>query len=741
MIKKITMQNCATYAEEQVLDDCQKVNFIYGANGSGKTTISTFIQNLTNPQYKNCSISWEKNSPREVLVYNRTFKEANFHQNTGISGVFTLGAENIHIQEEVEETKKQLEQKESEIDSSLSYRKNEEKALEDETTKISNHIWNNTFQKYKNEYSEVFTGYKASKNALRGKIISEYKKKVGFTGNIEELKERAKLIFSEEKIQYSSVATTFLDNTLEEIYEIEENILWNFSIIGNEDSAVSNLINHFNCSDWVHEGLNYISDSNDVCPFCQKKTINELFRIEIRSFFSKEYEKKISELSDLIQQYTSDCGNLMDDLRSISSLGLNFDILKFDLSSFESTIDSMQAIINNNLSQMKDKHTTPSKTVEIQGLKDKVDVIIKLFDDLNANINEHNNKLARQKEEQEKFTEDFWAYLCDQENDIIKNFLKYQKEKQNRIESHTKYVEEAHSRAEILRKTIYNLEGSYRNTEFTVTEINRTLRAYGFVNFKLKSNDNNTYSIVREDNTLATDTLSEGEQTFISLLYFLQIAKGSLSTTDIDLPKIMILDDPISSLDSTILYIVSALIKDLCLQVRRGIGQIKQIFLLTHNVFFHKEVSFVDGRTRELAEVNYWIIKKSYDKTRITSYGRKNPISTSYELLWHEIRTIDSNTPIITLQNSMRRIIEYYYGMLGSKKDESIIDSFVSIEDKIVCKSLLCWLNDGSHTIPDDIFIDSYTESPIKYKEVFKQIFLNTGHEAHYDMMIADKTV
>ena len=43
MIEKIEIKNTATYINE-VLDNLSKVNFIYGNNGSGKTTVSRIIR-------------------------------------------------------------------------------------------------------------------------------------------------------------------------------------------------------------------------------------------------------------------------------------------------------------------------------------------------------------------------------------------------------------------------------------------------------------------------------------------------------------------------------------------------------------------------------------------------------------------------------------------------------------------------------------------------------------------------
>ena len=273
----------------------------------------------------------------------------------------------------------------------------------------------------------------------------------------------------------------------------------------------------------------------------------------------------------------------------------------------------------------------------------------------------------------------------------------------------------------------------------TVDEINRSLRAYGFTNFRIASSPNkeNCYQIQRLDGTLATTTLSEGEETFITFLYFLQLAKGSVEESKVSAKKVLVLDDPICSLDSTVLYIVSSMVKSLIKEIRNGISDVEQIFILTHNVFFHKEASFVDGRTAELNDVNYWIISKDNNISSIRAFGKINPIKTSYELLWQELKT-NENASLVTTQNIMRRIIENYFSILGKNVDDAIVDSFDTPEDKMICRSLISWINDGSHSIPDDLYIDSYTDSVDRYKCIFREIFIRMHHEAHYKMMMGE---
>ena len=74
--------------------------------------------------------------------------------------------------------------------------------------------------------------------------------------------------------------------------------------------------------------------------------------------------------------------------------------------------------------------------------------------------------------------------------------------------------------------------------------------------------------------------------------------------------------------------------------------------------------------------------------------------------------------------------------MLGKNRDAYIESQFDTAEEQMICKSLFYWINDGSHTITDDLFIDPYTDSIERYMEVFRQIFIKTGNEAHYNMMM-----
>ena len=63
------------------------INFIYGSNGSGKTTISNVISNYT--PFPACRLDWGVAAPLQTLVYNKSFIEENFEQLSELKGILT----------------------------------------------------------------------------------------------------------------------------------------------------------------------------------------------------------------------------------------------------------------------------------------------------------------------------------------------------------------------------------------------------------------------------------------------------------------------------------------------------------------------------------------------------------------------------------------------------------------------------------------------------------------------------
>ena len=125
LIKEIHMRNCATYVERGgSMADCQKINFVYGSNGSGKSTISNYLQSSDDAMFSDCEIKWDSTIHPDIVVYNRRFREQNFSSNSDIAGVFTLGQATIEDIKRLDELKEQRRQRRSQFDrDSESYKK------------------------------------------------------------------------------------------------------------------------------------------------------------------------------------------------------------------------------------------------------------------------------------------------------------------------------------------------------------------------------------------------------------------------------------------------------------------------------------------------------------------------------------------------------------------------------------------------------------------------------------------
>ena len=65
------MNNVASYKSPAILETDKKVNLIYGLNGTGKTTLSSFLYDRDNDDYLECSI--DGLSGEDILVYNQRF--------------------------------------------------------------------------------------------------------------------------------------------------------------------------------------------------------------------------------------------------------------------------------------------------------------------------------------------------------------------------------------------------------------------------------------------------------------------------------------------------------------------------------------------------------------------------------------------------------------------------------------------------------------------------------------------
>ncbi|MFL9481936.1 AAA family ATPase [Chitinophagaceae bacterium LWZ2-11] len=731
MIEKITIQKCATYNETGCsIENFNKINFIYGTNGTGKTTISNFVKNPTQSIFQSCNIKWENNTAIDTLVYNKIFREENFSSGK-INGVFTLGKA---TKEEVEEIETKTQEKNKITDEGKQKKdtlEKQEEVLRILEDKFREELWIKLYKKNEKNFKEAMRGFIGSKEAFKNKILFEFKPTPQSILTLDELLEKSDTIFSDI---LPTPITTITNVSGEEINKIGKELIWNKVIIGKSDVEISKLIHKLNIDDWVNEGRDYIQEN--ICPFCQKKTITEEFKNQIENYFDEIYLKELDQIKNFRDTYKIKSENNIALLENIEINQKTQSNSKLNIDLYSSYLKTLSQQLKSNQNKLDTKLKEPSRKLQLEQTEHQFELLNKIINEANEEIEKHNDIVKNYEREKDGLIKNAWIYLVEEFRNEITDFLKKKEGLQKGIIALSEQLKKKREEFQKIDQEIKTLSQNITDIQPTIDEINKLLRYYGFLNFQIvKANEDGFYQVQREDGTFAHHTLSEGEITFITFLYFLQLVKGSINKNNITNDRIVVIDDPISSLDSNILFVVSTLVKNIIDDIKEEKGCVKQLILLTHNVYFHKEVSFIDCRKDKSSKVHYWILRKNGTTSNIQSYGITNPIQSSYSLLWEEFKN-ETITSSVSVQNIMRRIIENYFKLLGKYGDDKLINKFDIKEEREICKSLISWINDGSHSINDDLFIEAPAQTINIFKKVFKDIFEKTNHIAHYNMMM-----
>ncbi|HGD1860054.1 TPA: AAA family ATPase, partial [Streptococcus agalactiae] len=318
-----------------------------------------------------------------------------------------------------------------------------------------------------------------------------------------------------------------------------------------------------------------------------------------------------------------------------------------------------------------------------------------------------------------------------------------------------------------IRRHLSDLRKQIVNTSAAVEGINTLLTDTGFQGFFIREKEDipNVYEVIRTGTGKVAENLSEGERNFIAFLYFHQLVLGSLEADSDVKDKIVVIDDPVSSMDSSTLFVVGALVRDMIaicnpdyVTKEHPKDYIKQIFILTHNAFFHQEVTY--NQAQHYRFVSFFEIVKldnNSDVILCTQSNRetpsikenRNPIQNSYAALWDTYKEVSSPN---TLVNVIRQILDYYFlqlcGYSGIDIKDIILknhrDDFITIlpdgtedcSDLHMAASLLQYLCTSNDRISDGLnFIHASVDTD-SCRRIFENIFRHMGQGQHFDMMM-----
>lgn len=719
----------ATYLNPTRLSDLRRINYIFGANGTGKTTISRVIAQAHGHQH--CQLQWQGGIELERMVYNRDFVDRNFNQDSPLQGVFTLGENQVEAEQKIQELRSQIDVALTDIGRLKNHidgesgQSGKRKELADLELTLRDKCWR---QKQLNDahFQTAFSGLRNSAEKFKAKVLAELASNISGSYSLDELKQKAKTIFSDTIERVIPLGYLSADDLI----IVEGNTLLEKVIIGNQEVDIAALINHLGNIDWVKQGRQYYEQNTATCPFCQQPT-DKQFADNLAEFFDETYDKDIQELKALQGDYQRLSDQLTVALQrnaEINNPFLNVDI-------FNAQTEALVERLVVNKSKFANKLAEPSHKVILESVQQLISQLQALVREANEKTARHNQTVDNIVTEKLTLTSDVWRYVL---NELSGDLQQYQKAKDRltkTIQGMEKSLQEKNIHLHTLQVQVEDLEKRITSTQPTITAINELLKKFGFNSFSIGVVDGgHHYKIIRANGDDASRSLSEGEKTFITFLYFYYLIKGAQSSSGITANRVIVFDDPISSLDSDILYIVSSLIKGVMEEAKGQNSQIKQVFVFTHNVYFHKEISFnrvrpVDGVFKE---ESFWLVKKLQHGS-VVERCESNPIRSAYELLWEDVKS--ANISSVNLQNTLRRILENYFTMWGGMSKDEICALFDG-RDKLICQSLFSWVNDGSHSIHDDLYINHGEQTNEAYLRIFRSIFDKAHQIGHYHMMI-----
>ena len=754
-IENITL-NRATFTDVPVAD-LTFVNFFYGNNGAGKSSIAHAIE-------EDDGVVWADGKSADdydVLVYNQDFINENFVNYGDLKGVFIFGEEDIEAKKRIAElTEEKKKKSDAKVTAGEEY-KQKTAGVDAALAQFQEACFSKTAD-IRKHFEKCMDGKKQKRNFAEA-VLGE---KTPKEHDLSELERLYGVAFDDTARAYAEFkkagATTYGSLPGKELLDKV--------IVSSSDTPFARFLNALGstASDWVRDGHTHFSGSaGGKCPYCQQK-LPANFENEIAATFDAQYQQDIRDLGQFHATYSRETADIVRALQTNTTDAMP----SLDLKAYQEKLSLLESKFEVNRQRIAEKVKEPSKTVSLEDTDTLLLEIGAMIDDINKLIKANNDVVAAKKSSKEKCKTEIMQYLAFMLADEVTSYKDEVARLKTEIDDVTERGKKLKKEIGELTREISELNKHNANTEAAIDSINKILRDSGFQGFSIRAKDGveNVYEIVRENGTVA-ENLSEGERNFIAFLYFYHRVRGSMNSEELK-EKIVVIDDPVSSMDSTALFIVSAIVREMINVCRNNTeylnpqvpgDYIKQLFILTHNVYFHREVTYQQVGYYNCA--SFYMIRKNDNVSTVKLCKRQNkeipseeenynPVQNSYAALWDELRDLHSTIPAL---NVMRRILEYYFlqlcGYEGSDLRSIVLEKKENREkfikqvegekpdmtDYQLASSLLAYIN-NPNGISDGLNYVEDCEDAEAYKRVFQMIFDALGQSQHYKMMTGQRT-
>ena len=747
--------NSTTFKGTRTTINPTYVNFFFGNNGAGKSTIAKAIQSGKDIAYA----SGKTKADFLTLVYDKEFVNNNISDYRKLPGIYTIGEENKKIQEEIEKIQKEkISPINDEIAKLEEEQKKNESAIKEKLDTLHTECWDKT-----RELNRMFKNTQKGAEGSKELFYNEVKKYHPINHDLDKLRVTYDAIYDKNARHY--LYFNVIENTaiLDEIddYNILEKVITNTA---QTDFAV--FLKELGATEWFQTAHKEFHSKTDKCPYCARP-LQENFDEIVKQSFDDVYRKDLQKIEKFLTAYKDNVKKLRTELSKPQEIhpGIN-------TKAYDDKLDTLNALLDNNIHLIEQKIAESNRIIHLSKtepiIRDLVDIITKYNEIIEANNSAINADASKFSECRRQVFE-YMAFILKDEINKCKNLTA--ELSQFNIENKQK-IKEEESKRKPFQERINDLREKIVNTTTAINNINTILHDSGFYGFEIRAQDKMNYQIIRTETGNVVEGLSEGERNFIAFLYFQQKVFGSEKKENDTREKIVVIDDPVSSMDSKSLFIVGEQIRKMIEICRNNADSenarakdnfIKQIFILTHNAYFHREITY--SYVNYYNFISFYLIKKLKTRSSVVLCVKSNPnepsenvnynpIKNSYAALWEEYKELKNVASAVPLLNVIRRILEYYFVQICGydrdhirnmvferNKDKYIRDENGRIDDHKydIANAMLRYIASNSYELNDSsYFVDEAIDTDL-YEKTFQMIFKFMGQEQHFNMMMEIK--
>ena len=437
-------------------------------------------------------------------------------------------------------------------------------------------------------------------------------------------------------------------------------------------------------------------------------------------------------------------------------------------------LGELSSQIQLNLNTIDDKIRDPENEYSISDIDDILHELSDYITTINYKIRDNNDLVGKRDTVKDDCLERVGKHLA---FIMQKKIADYYTEKK-RLDGETirlnGLIEQYSKEIKQIKKDKIAIKAKGVSTQKAMSKINTMLQESYFQGFSIEPvpGEDDVYMVKRPGESGPAEGLSEGEMNFLAFLYFYQMVQGNLDKDKDTKRKIIVIDDPVTSMDSGALLIVGSLVREM-IKVCTNSGTlltsgfegtyIDQIFILTHNVLFHREVTMEQDSDDLYDVVSFYQINKSRSVSHIVPCfapeedenghrPNRNPVRGTYVTLWAEYRNAHTPTDVL---HHIRLILEHYFIQLCGFDGVDLYDSLLT-DDKNkrnfyefddagniaddtefhLVSTMLRFFSAAPSVIDDGQYYIQDSDDPDAYRRTFKKIFDVLDHKRHYELMM-----